>query len=56
VIIASYLGVQTILDYKINSNSNTEYKSLNEYSKEDININEITVITTNSKEDDYELN
>jgi hypothetical protein len=56
VIIASYLGVQTILDYKINSNSNVEYKGVNDYSKEDININEVTVITTNAKEDDYELN
>jgi hypothetical protein len=56
VIIASYLGVQTILDYKINSNSNVEYKGYNEYLKQDININEVTVITTNSKEDDYELN
>ena len=56
VIIASYLGVQTILDYKINSNSNVEYTGSSEYSKQDININEVTVITTNSKEDDYELN
>ena len=56
VIIASYLGVQTILDYKMNSNSNIDYKSSTEYSKEDIDINEVTVITTNSKEDDYELN
>lgn len=55
VIIASYLGVQTILDYKMNSNSNIDYKSSTEYSKEDIDINEVTVITTNSKEDDYEL-
>lgn len=55
VIIASYLGVQTILDYKMNSNSTNEYTSVNSYSKEDIDVNEVTVITTNSKEDDYEL-
>ncbi len=56
VIIASYLGVQTVLDYKMNSNSNIDYKSSTQYLKEDIDINEVTVITTNSKEDDYELN
>jgi len=55
VIIASYLGVQTILDYKVNSNSNVGYTTNNEFSKQVIDINEVTHITTNSKEDDYEL-
>jgi hypothetical protein len=55
VIIASYLGVQTILDYKVNSNSNVGYTTNNEFSKQVIDINEVTHITTNSKDDDYEL-
>jgi hypothetical protein len=56
VIIASYLGVQTVLDYRMNSSDSIEYKGENKYSKEEININEVTVITTNTKEDDYNIN
>jgi ABC-type Na+ efflux pump permease subunit len=51
VIIASYLGVQTVLDFKYNSNTSNELKTEN-YSEK---IEEITVITSNIKEDDYEL-
>jgi hypothetical protein len=51
VIIGSYLGVQTLLDFKYKSDSNTEFKSENITEK----IEELTVIISNSKEDDYEL-
>jgi hypothetical protein len=51
VIIGSYLGVQTLLDFRYKSDSNTEFKSENKTEK----IEELTVITSNSKEDDYEL-
>ena len=50
VIIASYLGVQTVLDYKMQSNNNTSLQGQNIFSKE-----EVTFIQTNAKEDDYEL-
>lgn len=36
VIIASYLGVQTVLDYKIQSNSAVNLEGSNTYSKEEI--------------------
>ena len=52
VIIASYLGVQTVLDFKYNTNTETS----NNYSREEVDIKEITVIETNQKEDDYEIN
>jgi ABC-type Na+ efflux pump permease subunit len=51
VIIGSYLGVQTLLDFKYKSDSNTEFKSENKTEK----IEEITIITTNVKENDYQL-
>ena len=51
VIIASYLGVQTVLDYKMQSNNNVGIQGQNITSKE-----EVTFIQTNAKEDDYELN
>lgn len=51
VIIGSYLGVQTLLDFKYNSESTTEFKSENIVEK----IEELTVITSNAKDDDYEL-
>ena len=56
VIIASYLGVQTVLDYRMNSSDSIEYKGENKYSKEEIDVNEVTIITTNTKEDDYDIN
>lgn len=50
IIIASYLGVQTILDYRMNSNSSVDL------SEENINLEEkITYIDTNIKEDGYEI-
>lgn len=51
VIIASYLGVQTVLDYRMQSNSSVNLQGQNSVTKE-----EITYIHTNAKEDDYELN
>jgi len=50
VIIASYLGVQTVLDYKMQSNSSVNLQGQNIVTKE-----EVTYIQTNVKEDDYEL-
>lgn len=50
VIIASYLGVQTVLDYKMQSSNNVSIQGQNIVSKE-----EVTFIQTNAKEDDYEL-
>lgn len=62
IVIASYVSVQAVVDYKINSNSSTaianESKTINENIKEDITqtiTENITVIHTNQKEDDYEL-
>ena len=51
VIIASYLGVQTILDYKMQSNSDVSLHGDQTFIKEE----QITYIISNSKEDDYEL-
>lgn len=50
VIIASYLGVQTVLDYRIQSNSNLDLQGQNSIIKE-----EITYINSNAKDDDYEI-
>jgi len=50
VIIASYLGVQTVLDYRMQSNSSVNLHGQNTVIKEDI-----TVIQTNIKDEDYEL-
>lgn len=51
VIIASYLGVQTILDYRMQSNSDVNLSGDQTFIKEE----QITYIISNSKEDDYEL-
>jgi hypothetical protein len=50
IIIASYLGVQTVLDYKMQSSNNVDLQGQNTNIKE-----EITYINTNAKDDDYEL-
>jgi hypothetical protein len=50
VIIASYLGVQTVLDYKMQSNSNVDLQGQSTFITE-----QVTYINTNAKEDDYEL-
>ena len=49
IIIASYVGAQAVVDLKYGSSSAAEIESVNE------NINNVTVIETNVKEDDYEL-
>jgi hypothetical protein len=51
VIIASYLGVQTILDYKMQSNSNIDLRGENNFNYDE----EVTYIVTNAKEEDYEI-
>lgn len=50
IIIASYVGAQAVVDLKYGSNSIVALEQANE------TIEEITVIQTNVKEDDYELN
>lgn len=50
VIIATYVGAQAAVDLKYNSSSNVNLES-----KTEKIIQEITVIHTNSKEEDYEL-
>jgi hypothetical protein len=49
IIIASYVGAQAVVDLKYGSTSAAAIESVNE------NINNVTVIETNVKEDDYEL-
>jgi hypothetical protein len=53
VIIGTYVGAQAVVDLKYNSSSSTVLESKTETINE--NINEVTVIHTNQKEDDYEL-
>lgn len=53
IIIGSYVGAQAVVDLKYNSSSSTVLESKTETINE--NINEVTVIHTNQKEDDYEL-
>ena len=50
VIIASYVGAQAVVDLKYNSSSNVSLES-----KTETITQEITVIHTNQKDDDYEL-
>jgi hypothetical protein len=49
IIIASYVGAEMVVDLKYGSTSNASSKGTSE------SINEVTVIDTNAKEDDYEL-
>lgn len=51
VVIASYVGAQTVVDLKYASNSNASIEG-STYTE---NIQNVTVIQTNMKEDDYEL-
>jgi hypothetical protein len=51
VIIASYLGVQAVVDLKYNSSSNTDLRGIIETIDHDITEN----LTKNSKEEDYTL-
>jgi hypothetical protein len=49
IIIASYVGAQAVVDLKYGSSSAAAIESVNE------SIDNVTVIETNIKEDDYEL-
>jgi hypothetical protein len=49
IIIASYVGAQAVVDLKYGSSSSAALEGVTE------TINEVTVIHTNAKEDDYEL-
>jgi len=49
IIIASYVGAQAAVDLKYGSNSSASLQGMTE------TIDEVTVIQTNTKEDDYEL-
>lgn len=53
IIIGSYVGAQAVVDLKYNSSSAASIENKSETITE--NINEVTVIHTNQKEDDYEL-
>ena len=53
IIIASYVGAQAVVDLKYGSSSSTSVESKTETITE--NINEVTVIHTNAKEEDYEI-
>jgi hypothetical protein len=50
IIIASYIGCQTVVDFKYKSNSETIQENYSETVKKEETIN------ANQKEDDYELN
>ena len=49
IIIATYVGAQAVVDLKYGSTSNASIQGITE------TINEVTVIQTNAKEEDYEL-
>lgn len=51
VIIASYLGVQTILDYKMQSNSNVDLSGEQNFNRDE----EVTYIVSNAKDEDYKI-
>ncbi len=52
IIIASYLGVQTVLDYRMQSNSSVDLKGEQKFIKEDVYVEEYL---SGPKEDDYKL-
>lgn len=54
IVIASYVGAQAVVDLKYNSSSNTSLENSTQ-KIEQIIKEEITVIQTNQKEEDYEL-
>ena len=51
IIIASYLGVQTILDYKMQSDSSVSLSGEQNYDKDE----DVTYIVTNAKDEDYKV-
>lgn len=58
VIIASYVGAQAAVDFKINSSSSSSVAQTEQIIEQDITqktISETTVIHTNAKEEDYEI-
>ena len=52
IIIASYLGVQTVLDYRMQSNSSVDLKGEQKFIKEEVRVEEYL---SGPKEDDYKL-
>lgn len=54
IVIASYVGAQAVVDLKYNSSSNASLENSTQKIEQFIK-EEITVIETNQKEDDYEL-
>lgn len=54
IIIASYVGAQAVVDLKYNSSSNTSLENSTQKIEQFIK-EEVTVIHTNQKEEDYEL-
>jgi len=52
IIIASYLGVQTVLDYRMQSNSSVDLKGEQKFIKEEVHIEEYL---SGPKENDYKL-
>lgn len=54
IVIASYVGAQAVVDLKYNSSSNTSLENSTQKTEQFIK-EEITVIETNQKEEDYEL-
>lgn len=54
IVIASYVGAQAAVDLKYNSSSNAGIQNVTQKSEQFIK-EEVTVIHTNQKEEDYEL-
>lgn len=54
IIIGSYVGAQAVVDLKYNSSSATSMQNITQKTEQFIK-EEVTVIHTNQKEDDYEL-
>jgi hypothetical protein len=51
IIISAYLGSQAVVDLKYNSNSSASVQSMHTKIEEDV----VSVITSNVKEEDYEI-
>jgi hypothetical protein len=58
LIIATYLGVQTVADFSFNSSSSAslqgETQNEKTFEEKDVNVNE-NILTNNAKEDDYNI-
>ena len=55
VIIAAYIGCQSVVDLKYSSSSSSSLTGNTQYIKEEIKEEYVSLITTNAKEEDYEL-